>query len=274
MHFIQENVPQNLQRLTSYLIVLLVLGLVLGAFAFAFSYFADGWEKVTNSEMPRQINVSGEGKVAVKPDIALFTTAVVTQSAEISSAQSENTRRSNDVLAFLKDSGVEEKDLKTIGYSINPQYQYDSRPCIQIYPSPCPQNPPRIVSYDVRHTIEVKVRALDKVDDMLAGVVKNGANEVSSIQFSVDDKEKVLAEARKKAIEDAKTKAEVLADDLGVRLKRIVAFSEAGGPIFPSRFESFGKGGDASFGGALPTPQVEAGEQEIRSFVNVVYEFR
>jgi hypothetical protein len=126
----------------------------------------------------------------------------------------------------------------------------------------------------VRHTIEVKLRDLNKVDDLLAGVVEKGANEVSSIQFSVDDEEKVLAEARKKAIEDAKKKAEVLAEDLGVRLTKIVAFSEfGGGPIFARSFEALGKGGDGGFGGAVPTPQIEPGEQEIRSFVNIVYEF-
>ena len=273
MTFIQDNVPQNLQRLSGYLITLLIVGLALSAFAFAFSYFVDGWKTATNTQIPRQINVSGEGKVAIKPDIATFTAAVVTQAGKIGEAQSENTKRSNEMLAFLKGSGVEEKDLKTIGYFINPQYQYDSKPCIQIYPSPCPQNPPRIVSYEVRHTIEVKVRDLNKVDDLLAGVVEKGANEVSSIQFRVDDEEKVLAQARKEAIENAKTKAEILAEDLGVRLAKIVAFSESGGgPIFTRSFEALGKGGD--FGGAAPTPQVEPGEQEVRSFVNVVYEFR
>lgn len=273
MTFIQNNVPHNLQRLTGYLIVLLIAGLTLSSFAFVISYLASA-KNESNQVSPKQINVTGEGKVAIKPDIALFTTAVVTQSTEIGTAQSENTRRLNEVLAYLKSNGVEEKDLKTIGYSINPQYQFDSRPCIQVFPSPCPQNPPRIVSYEVRHTIEVKVRDLNKIDDLLAGVVEKGANEVSSIQFDVDDKEKVLRDARKKAIENAKAKAEILAKDLGVRLTKIVAFSESsGGPIFGRSLEALGKEGD--LGGAVaPAPQIEPGEQEIRSFVNVVYEFR
>lgn len=272
MTFIQNNVPQNLQRISGYLMVLLIVGLTLSSFAFALSYLVSARNE-SGQVSPKQINVTGEGKVAIRPDVATFTAAVVTQSEKIGTAQSENTGRSNEMLALLKSSGVEEKDLKTIGYFINPQYQYDARPCIQIYPNPCPQNPPRIVSYEVRHTVEVKVRDLNKVDDLLAGVVEKGANEVSSVQFSVDDEEKVLAEARKKAIEDAKTKAEILAKDLGVRLTKIVAFSESGGgPIFARSFEALGKGGD--FGGAATTPQIEPGEQEIRLFVNVVYEFR
>lgn len=272
--FIYDDFSPSMKRVARVLGMFLFIGLVLGAFAFAFFYFVGAWKTATGSETPRQIVVTGEGKVAVKPDIATFTASVVTQAEKVGEAQSENTRRSNEVLSFLKKSGVEEKDLKTVGYFISPQYQYDSRPCIQIYPSPCPQNPPKIVSYEVRHSIEVKVRDLNKVDDLLAGAVDKGANEVGSVQFTVDKIEKVLAEARQKAIEDAKEKAEVLAKDLGVRLTRIVAFSEGGGPIFP-RFEALGKGGDVGFGGgAAPAPQVAPGEQEIQSFVNVVYEFR
>lgn len=270
--FYQNLSPQQ-QKYARYLIIALLTGLVLSSFAFAYSYFVSGWEMATDSDTPRQIAVNGEGKIAVKPDIAVFTASVVTQSAKIQQAQSENTQRSNEVLSFLKGKGIEEKDLKTVGYFISPQYQYDSRPCIQIFPNPCPpQGAPKIVSYEVRHTIEIKVRDLDKVDEFLAGVVDKGVNEVGSIQFSVDDEEKVKAEVREKAIEDAKAKAEVLADQLGVRIKRIVGFSESGsGPIYGRAFEAFGKGGDFS---APSAPQIEPGEQEMRAFVTVVYEFR
>lgn len=268
-----DSVPQNLQRPVGYLIALFVLGLVLAAFGFAFYYFAFAWDKAFDTEFPRQISVQGEGKVAVKPDIAVFSAGVVTSSEKIKNAQDENTKKSNAIAEFLKQQGIEAKDVKTVGYNINPQYQYDNRPCIQIYPSPCsPPAVPKIASYEVRHTLEIKVRDLGKVDELLEGVVVAGANEVGSVQFKVDDEEKVLAEARKKAIEDARSKAKVLAKDLDVRLTKIVSFSESGGPIF-GRFEALGKGGDG-FGGAVPTPQVEPGEQEIRSFVNVVYEFR
>lgn len=271
MVFLPENMPQSIQRPVGYLIILLIIGLVLSAFAFAFSYFVTGWKAATDTEIPRQISVSGKGKVAVKPDIATFAAAVVTQSAKVKDAQDENAKSSNDIIAFVKANGVEEKDLKTVGYNIIPQYRYDTRPCVQIYPNPCTQNPPKIVSYEVRSSLEIKVRDLGKIDDLLSGVVSAGANEVGSVVFSVDDEEKVLAEARKLAIEDAREKAEVLAKDLGVRLTRIVVFSESGGMPYPVRFEALGKGGGGDF---TPTPQIEPGEQEIQSFVNVVYEFR
>lgn len=266
--------PREVQQPASYLALLLLVGLVLSAFAFGLSYLVDTWKIATDTQTLRQIVVNGEGKIVTKPDLATFTAAVVTQSAKIKDTQKENTSRSNEVLGFLKSKGIEEKDLKTVGYFISPQYQYDSRPCIQIYPSPCsPQGPPKITSYEVRHTVEVKVRDLNKVDELLSGVVEKGANEVGSISFSVDDEEKVKAEVREKAIEDAKAKAEVLADQLGVKLRRIVSFSESGGgPIYARTFEVLGKGGGGNY--APSAPQVEPGEQEIRVFVTIVYEFR
>ena len=250
----------------------LLLGLILSAFTFAFWYGVSGWKVLQDINLTRQITVSGEGKVAVKPDIATFTAGVVSQAKKVKDAQLDNTRRSNAIISYLKGQGLLEKDVKTVNYSISPQYQYfDTPPC---YSSPCPpRKPPEIVAYQVSHTLEVKVRELDKVDDLLEGVVANGANEVGAINFTIDDEKGVLAEARKKAIDDAEAKARVLAQDLGVRLGKIAGFSESGGPIpiYARTFEAKGGG----FGGDIaPTPEVQPGEQEIRANVTITYEFR
>lgn len=251
----------------------LLLGLVLGLFAVAFWYFVAGWNEFSKIDIPRQISVSGEGRVAVKPDVATFIVGIVTHAKRVGTAQLENTEKSNATLNFLKiTSGVAERDIKTIGYSILPQYQYFDLPPCFVNPCPAPR-PPDITSYEVRHTIEVKVRDLGKVDDLLSGVVVNGANEVGSINFSVDKIEEVRKDARKKAIEDAKIKAQVLAEDLDVRLRRIVGYSEQEGDlhVFARTFET--KGG---FGGDIipPAPKVESGGQEVRVVVSVIYEFR
>ena len=222
-----------------------------------------------------QISVSGEGKVAVRSDIASFTLTVVTEAKRVGDAQKDNTMRSNAALDFVKKSGVGEKDMKTVNYSIEPQYQYaavyERLSCVGC-PPPV-RIPPTIVSYRVRHSVQVKVRDLEKVDDLLEGVIAAGANEVGSVSFSVDDEKKVMAEARKKAIEDAQKKAQALARDLGIRLKKIVGFSESGGgyPIYMRGMQAK----SADFEGAAPmTPAVEPGEQEVSSNVTIIYEFR
>ncbi len=257
----------------------LLLGIILSSFAFAFSYGVSGWKEMRdkNKSIVRQLAITGEGKMATKPDLATFTAGVVTQAPKIKDAQLENTRKSNAMLDFLKQKGLEEKDLKTVGYSIYPQYSYPE-PCPRGLPGydsyPClSQKTPKIISYEVRHTIEVKVRDLDKVDELLEGVVSNGANEVGSVNFSVENEEKVKAEARKKAIDNAREKALVLAKDLGVRLGKIVSFSESGGgfPIYAQSFEALKGGGGVA---SVPSPRVEPGEQEIHSIVTLTYEFK
>lgn len=270
MHFYQDF-SASMKKWTWVLIFLLLAGLAASSFAFALSYFVSAWDTAANRIGPRQISVQGEGKVAVRPDIGVFSAGVLTQARKVGDAQKENAERSNAILAFLKKGGVAEKDIKTVGYSINPQYRYSDAPCAGgVCP---PRRPPEIAAYEVRHTLEVKVRDLGKADTLLEGIVAAGANEVGSIGFQVDDKEEPRAEARKLAIEDAQEKARVIEDDLDVRLTRITAFYESGdgGPV---PFYGEAKGG---FGGgiaAAPAPEVAPGEQEIRSAVTITYEFR
>lgn len=267
-----QELSDDMKKYVRIVGMLLFVGLMLSSFAFAFWYAVSALHSLKDTTGVRQIAVSGEGKVAVKPDITLFNASVITEDKKIGNAQSENTRRSNDVLAFLKQKGIAEKDMKSAGYSIYPQYQYDtSSPC---YASSCPpRRPPEIVSYQVRHTIEVKVRDLAKVDDLLEGVVTSGANEIGSVAFTIENETQAKEDARKEAIDDAAKKARVLAKDLHIRLGSVIGFSESGGGVpAPLAFgvEAYGKGGARDQGG----PEVQPGEQEIKSFVTVVYEFR
>lgn len=222
-----------------------------------------------------QIAVNGEGKVFIRPDIATFMATVVTDAMHVGDAQNQNATRSNAVIDFLKKNSIKDKDIKTINYSVQPQYRYDRVPCPTISPLSIPCSPvnniPRIVSYQVRSSLQIKVRDLNKVDDLLQGVVSAGANEVGSVAFTVEDEKAAMTEARKQAIDDAQAKARVLARDLGVRLKKIIGFSESGGvPVYyGGAFEA-----KSTLGGSAPAPQVEPGEQEIRSQVTVTYEFR
>ena len=221
-----------------------------------------------------QLSVTGEGKLFVRPNVATFIATVVTDAPRVGDAQTQNTQQANAVIEFIKNHGVKENDTKTINYSVEPQYQYiDHRPCSLVSDSSsrCPVNTlPQIISYRVRNSIEIKVRDLNTIDDLLQGVVSAGANEVGSVIFTVADEKAVLVEVRKQAIDDAQKKAIKLAKDLGVRLIKIAGFSEAGGgPIYYARSTALSVGGEAT-----PGPQIQPGEQEIRSNVTVTYEFR
>ncbi len=227
-------------------------------------------------ELPRQLAVAGEGKTTVKPDVAVFTASVVTQAAKVKDAQAENTRKSNTIVDFLKKQGVDEKDIKTTEYNIYPQYSSSYPPLPCVFPGPCPVTtvrPPEITSYQVRQTIQIKVRDLAKADDLLSGVVSAGTNEVGSLTFKVDDPEVARAAARKKAIDNAMVKAQTLANDLGVRLKKIVAYTDESAN-YPQPYMVNGLGARMEASPAAPGPQVQPGEQEVTANVTIVYEFR
>ena len=270
-----SNYNQEIKKYFGWATAPLLVGIILSSFAFW--YGVSAWKSAHDKTTVRQISVTGEGKIAVRPDMATFTAGVVTNAVKVKDAQLENTRRSNAVIGFLKQKGLEEKDIKTVGYSIYPQYSYPD-PCPLGLPGyesyRCPTDKtPKIKSYEVRHTLEIKVRDLDKTDELLDGLVTSGANEVGSVNFSVEDEEKIKVEARKKAITNAEEKAKVLAKDLGVRLGKIVSFSESGGgyPIYARALEAFDKGGGVA---SVPSPQVEPGEQEVSSNVTITYEFK
>lgn len=203
------------------------------------------------------VSFNGEGKVLAKPDVAAISLSIVTEAVTSKSAQDENSRKSKAVTDFLKDQGVEEKDIKTTGYNIYPQYRY-------------PQyDKPEIRGYQVNQTMEVKVRDLDKVSSVLDGVVSAGVNQVNSLSFEIDEPEKLKAEARQKAIEDARAKADELEDHLGVDLGKIVNFSESiggfPGPIFYAAERGMGGGGG---------PSVPTGENEIIVQVTITYQIK
>lgn len=263
------------KRYVQMLGITLLTGLALSSFAFAYSHIVSGQVASSTRYSPRQISMNGQGKVTVRPDTAVFTASVIAQAKDAAGAQEQNSTRSETIMAFLQEQGIEKKDIKTVSYNISPQYQYDNRPvCLGIGICP-PQRPPEIVSYEARHTIEVKVRNLAQANSLLDGVTNAGANEVGAITFRVDDegRKAAQAEARAKAIADAEVKAWNVARELGVRLVRISAFYESeGGMPYPIRY-----GGDvAMIKGGVPeaSPSVQPGENEIISSVTISYEFR
>lgn len=207
----------------------------------------------TNSNL---IYFSGEGKVYTKPDVAFVDFSVVTQGARINDVQDANSKKMNKVITFLKSSGIEEKDIKTTNYSLYPQYVYEG------------YRVPQITGYQINQTVSIKIRDLDKVGEILQGVVEVGINQVNSLYFGVENDEELKEQAREMAIKDAKEKAEKLASQIGVNLKKIVGFSETtnGYPV-----PMYGKG-EYGIGGGGNSPNIEIGENEITVNITLTYE--
>ena len=195
-----------------------------------------------------------------KPDIAVAYLSILTEAATSKAAQDENSRKSENVVDFLKKQGVDEKDIKTSGYNIYPQYNYPRF------------DAPEIRGYQVYQSLEVKIRDLDKASDILDGVVGAGVNQVGSFNFQIEDPEKLKAEARQKAIDDAKNKAGELKNQLGIKLGRIINFSENtyGYPI-PLYERALPADAGGGFGGG---PSLPTGENEVTVNVTITYQIK
>lgn len=217
------------------------------------------------------VSFSGTGKVLAKPDVALLDLSIVTQATTSKAAQDANSKKSNAVTDFLKTQGIADKDIKTTGYNIYPQYS-NPRPCPTGALCPISNDTPQIVGYQVNQTTEVKVRDLTKVDDVLAGVVTAGANQINQLQLTIDNPDALKDQARQQAIQDAKDKAAILESQLGVHLGRIINFTEDNGgyptPIYLKA------GGMVGMGGGMMAPEISTGQNEITSTVTLTYQIR
>ena len=171
----------------------------------------------------------------------------------------------NAALAYVKQQGIDKKDITTTQYSIQPQYE--SIACVYGSGKPCP--PARIVAYTIQQSAHIKIRDFKTISTLLSGVVTNGANSVSSLSFSIDDATAVENEAREKAIEKAQEKAEAIADAAGFDLGRLIEISENVASPYnpPMMYDRLNEA--KAVGGAMPT--IEAGSQEVN--VNVVLKY-
>jgi uncharacterized protein YggE len=218
------------------------------------------------------ISVSGQGEVFAVPDIATFSITVHEEGTDVATAQTQATKKNNDILAYLRAQGIEDKDIKTENYSVNPRYEWQqAETCRAGY---CPPGKQVLLGYDVDQTLTVKVRDTKKAGDILTGVGGLGASQVSGLSFTIDDDDALQAEARAKAIAEAQQKAEALAKDLGVTLVRIVGFNEdSGQPYYYAKREVMTMAMDSA-AGATPAPEIPTGENKITSNVQVTYEIR
>lgn len=258
------------RMLVSVVLLTLVLSLLSSAYLnLERAKYAHG--EVT--DRPATISVSGEGEVLAIPDIGRFSFSVLAEADDATTAQEESGQKINTILAYLKEVGVEDKDIKNLSYNLHPKYRYEEQVC----PAGtfCERGRRIQDGFEVSQTIEVKVRDTDEAGSILSGVGERGATNISGLSFTIDDEESLKEESRAKAIADAKAKAEVLADQLGVSLVRILDFSEGGYAPMPymERAEAFSVAMDDA-GGVGGGPSVPTGEQSTKSNVTLIYEIK
>jgi len=215
------------------------------------------------------ISVTGTGDVLATSDIASLYVNLTKDGKTAKEAQDLLNESITKTLAYLKDQKIEDKDIKSEYGGLNPKYSYSQPVC---YTYPCPTRDPMIIGYTATQSITVKVRVVDNANIIRTGLADLGITDISGPTFSIDNEDAFKDKARSEAITDAKVKAEVLAKELGVKLGKVVSFSENNGGYYPM-YEAKGMMED-SVSSSVPAPTLPKGENKITSNVTITYEIR
>lgn len=235
------------------------VGIILFFYAAAFKDIRLGKNAGKAPLDTKTISIDGTGKITAVPDIAKVDVGFITEGKNVQAIQKENIDKMNKLIDAVKKLGIEDKDIQTSQYSVYPKYDYSN-------------GRSTLSGYTVSQSVTIKIRDLEKTSEVLAMAGDSGANQVGGLNFTIDDPEDLKVQARNKAILNAKAKAEVLANSLGIKLGRIVGFVEGGAvpyPLYAKADMAYGMGGGAE---SVPAPQVEAGSMEITSNVSITYE--
>lgn len=200
-----------------------------------------------------QITVVGNGTVTAKPDILRIMVGVVAHADQASDAVRMMSDDLEQVIAVMGDEGLPPADIQTSGLQLSERYSND-----RDYDAP-----PKVVGFTAQSNVTVVVRDLDRAGGILDRLVTEGANQISGLQFDIDDKAPLLERARVAAVADAIAKTTLYADAANVKAGAIVSISEA------SRGGGFERGQMLAMADARSVP-IAAGTLDITAQVTVV----
>jgi uncharacterized protein YggE len=285
MHQLFENIDNTQKRrlFNAFLTTIILLAVFLGVKALSavkeYSYIGGGVYPSST------ITVTGTGEVFSIPDTGSFSFSVTEEGKTVKDAQDKSSKKTNAILAALKDMGIEEKDIKTAGYYSGPKYEWRQASCPTSAPSSdmgvsapvyCPPGKSILTGYEVNQTISVKVRDTEKAGDVLTKVGELGATNISGLDFVVDDLDAVKAEARELAIANAKEKAKKLSKALDIKLVKIVSYNDSSDYPSPMYYamDSMSSVKGAGEVRAAVAPEIPVGENKTVANVSITYEVR
>lgn len=210
---------------------------------------------MADDQGPATITVTGEGVVTAAPDLATVSLGVTTQGDTAAEAMAANTAALAKVLERVKATGVEERDIQTSNLNLNPNWSGTDG-----------NGAPTIQGYVATNVVQLRVRDLTKLGEVLDAAITDGANTLNGINFGLAEPDPAMDDARKEAVEAARDRAQLLTKAAGVGLGRILSISESGGyapPMPMYRMEA------AMADAAVP---VEGGEVGVTASVTITWE--
>src|SRR6516165_6642779 len=204
------------------------------------------------------IRVTGDARVTAKPDRVQIDIGVTTRAAQSQDAATQNARQVDAVLAAVRKVAGPTAVLKTVSYSLNPNYQYHPK-----------GGEPTIEGYTAVNVVQVTLDELGKIGAVIDAATQSGANHVQGIQFTLRDQDAVRAEALREAALRARAEADVLAAALGLRVLRVLSVEENSPRVTPLLY---GGAPRAMAGGAVPATPVEVGTLDVTADVTLSVE--
>ncbi|MEK6410791.1 MAG: SIMPL domain-containing protein [Acidobacteriota bacterium] len=204
------------------------------------------------------IRVTGDATVTVKPDQAEISIGVVTQSQTAQAAAAQNAQKQDTVISELRKVLGSSAEIKTISYSLSPNYRY-----------PKEGGQPTISGYTASNIVQVKTANLEQVGKVIDLATGSGANNIQSLRFTLKDEQAARTQALQEASTKARSKAQAIASALGLKIQRILRVEE-GGPTTRPMMEYAAELG-AMRAQAATTP-IESGSIDVRATVTLTVE--
>jgi hypothetical protein len=242
-------------------IVVIIVGLVLLAAVIVTALLRDRLV----SPSYRQVTITGQGRVAYTPDLAVVTLGVqIDKVAKADEALNQLNVKMDSIIKAVKALGVTDDNIQTQNYSLYPQYDYKD-------------NVSSVSGYNANEQLVIKVTGYDKdqnkLNQVIAAASKAGANQVNNLVFDASNLNDIKQEARLKAISDAKSKSTALAEAAGVKLKSIAGWYENMVTPVPMYVDYAAKGGMGAGGGAIDA-QTPSGSREVVIEIGVNYNIK
>lgn len=206
-------------------------------------------------DVARRITVVGNGVVDTAPDMATISLGVVNGGKTGAQAMARNSEALATVLTLLTAFGIEERDIQTSNLSLSPRWSNRSS-----------NTQPKVIGFEVRNTVTVRLRNMDQLGQVLDAVIQNGANTFHGLRFGLQDPQPTKDKARENAVTDAIRKARLYAAAAGVELGDVLTIHEttqgsAPGPVMMMEMDSL-----------RSDVPVAAGEVAMKATITMVFE--
>lgn len=211
-----------------------------------------------NEKSLRTMSVSGRGEVYLIPDIAYINIGTRSEALDVATALADNNKQAKSISAVLSEMGIDPLDIQTTAFNVYPYQNYGM------------DGLPMDLKYVVENTVNVKVRDLNRLGEILDAVVRSGANQINGISFDVEDRKQAESEARRLAIQDATEKAQELAGLASISLGEVQNISVYSNGNPQPVYDAKG-GGYYSDASAAP---IASGQMIISADANLVYSLK